>query len=82
MARYRLTEKSYINDMVLEPETEIGEGTSVPFSGVPGPHMEPLDKDAEKALAAAKEQATKEGRIFDLAVMNTVPIHRVSNVGM
>ena len=50
MPRYRLTERSYINDQLLDAGTEIGDGTSVPFSGIPGPHMEPLDKPAAVAV--------------------------------
>ena len=52
MARYKLTEPAYINDRLLEEGAEIGDGTQVPFSGTPGPHMHPLDKAAEAAVSA------------------------------
>lgn len=82
MGKYRLTEPAFIGNVVWPAETEIGEGTQVPFSGIPGPHMEPMDDDAKKELIAARVMATKEGRAFDLAVMNTVPILRQNNAGM
>lgn len=82
MPRYRLTEPAFIGDVVWPAETEIGEGTQVPFSGIPGPHMEPMDDAGKKALADAKTMAIKEGRNFDLAVMNTVPIMRQNNAGL
>ena len=50
--RYRLTERAYLNERIVEEGEEIGDGTSVPFSGPPGPHMIPLDKEAEKAMAS------------------------------
>jgi hypothetical protein len=81
-ATYKLTEKAFIGNVVCEEDTLIGEGTSVPFSGVPGPHMTPMNPDAEKALAAARKQAESEGRSFDLNVMNTVPLDRVDNRGI
>ena len=52
MARYLLTERAYIADQLLEAGTEIGDGTQVPFTGPPGPHMTPMDKPAEKAVEA------------------------------
>lgn len=82
MSRYRLTEPAFIGNRVWPAETEIGDGTQVPFSGIPGPHMEPLDDEAKKALAAAQIAATKEGRKFDINVMNTVPIMRQNNAGL
>lgn len=82
MATYRLTEKAFIGNVVYEEDTVIGEGTSVPFSGIPGPHMIPLDDDAKKAVAAAQKQAAAEGRSYDLNVMNTVPLDRVDNRGI
>ena len=50
--RFRLTERAYLAERIVEEGEEIGDGTSVPFSGAPGPHMVPLDKEAEKAMAA------------------------------
>lgn len=47
--KYRLTERSYINDKLLEVDEEIE------FSGIPGPHMEPLN-------AAAKKEVSKYSR--------------------
>ena len=79
MARYRLTEIAFIGNDVHQVDTEIGDGTSVPFSGIPGPHMEPLDDDARKRFADAKKQAGTEGRSFDLNVMNSVPVERMDN---
>jgi hypothetical protein len=61
MARYRLTERAYIADRVLEPGTEIGSGTEIPFSGIPGPYMEPLDAAAKAAVeAASKDWGTRD----------------------
>ncbi len=53
MAKYKLLERSIIDDQVLESGTVIGEGTQYPFNGRPGPHMMPLDSDARLAVAAA-----------------------------
>lgn len=46
MALYRLLTAAFI------APNRYAEGTIVNFTGVPGPHMEPLDDDARKALAA------------------------------
>jgi hypothetical protein len=82
MAKYRLTEPAFIGNVVWPAETEIGDGTQVPFSGIPGPHMEPMDDEAKKEVAGAKKSAAQEGRAFDLLVMNNVPIIRQNNAGM
>jgi len=82
MATYRLTEKACIIDQVYEEGTVIGEGTAVPFTGIPGPHMEPLDDDAKKRIKAAQERAAQRGHAWSLNIMNDVPIERVDNAGI
>jgi hypothetical protein len=48
--KFMLLQKAIIGDQLLEAGTEIGDGTPYPFSGTPGPHMRPLDKDAEREV--------------------------------
>ena len=45
MARYKLLQAAIVEDVQREA------GTEVDYNGVPGPHMEPLDADAKKAVA-------------------------------
>ena len=45
--RYELTEKAYINDVLLEV------GQEVDYEGVPGHHMEPVNDSARAAKAVA-----------------------------
>jgi hypothetical protein len=54
--KYVLLQKAIIADQLLEPGTEIGDGTAFPFSGTPGPHMRPLDKEAERETREAGEE--------------------------
>jgi len=52
MAKYRLTAAAIIDDV----QREIG--FEFEFDGVPGPHMEPLDDAAKKAVAE-RDRAAK-----------------------
>lgn len=54
MARYRVLERSYINDRLVEA------GEEVEFDGLPAHNLEPLDK-------AAKAAAAKAPRVEDAA---------------
>jgi hypothetical protein len=47
MASYRVLEKSYINNSIVE------EGAVVEFDGIPADNLEALDQAAEQAAAAA-----------------------------
>lgn len=47
MPKYRVLEKSFINDGLVE------EGTIVDFDGVPGPNLEAIDAEAEAAVQEA-----------------------------
>lgn len=49
MAKYRVKEKSFINNIVLDA------GEQIEFDGVPHSNLEPLDKPAEKAAAASTD---------------------------
>lgn len=55
MAKWRLLERSYINDRVLEADALIGDGAPHPYAGAPGPHLEPQDDEARKLYAAWHE---------------------------
>lgn len=46
MPRYRLASKAFFAPTLLP------EGTVIEYSGTPGPHMEPLDDDAQAAMDA------------------------------
>lgn len=50
MPRYQVLEDSYVNDMLYRVEHD-KDGKLVPlyveFAGLPGPHLKPMDKDAE-----------------------------------
>lgn len=54
-AKYRLTEKAYIDDILYDPEKmpfdpESTDGSRKPliisYKGIPGPHMEPVNDEA------------------------------------
>lgn len=51
MPKFKLKSQHFINGVLLEAGTEIGEGTSVPFSGRPSAEMEGLDDAGKKAVA-------------------------------
>jgi len=55
MARYRITETSYINDRLVAEEAII----EVADDLVPGPHMQPRDDAARKAVKAAGQRMAK-----------------------
>ena len=55
--RYQLTEKAYIDDVFLDPETrpydeETGERKPlfINFAGKPGPHMRPVNNAAREMV--------------------------------
>jgi hypothetical protein len=56
--KYKLLAQHHIEDMLLEPGTIIGEGTSIPFlhkdgsPRPPTPDMEGLDEESQKAIEA------------------------------
>ena len=59
LPRYRLTEKAYINDRIYDPETQPVDPNSeegelrpliITFTGIPGPHMEPVNEAAREML--------------------------------
>lgn len=54
MAKYRLTQPAIIDDAQREV------GFEFEFDGVPGPHMEPLDDAAKKAVAERDKAAKPE----------------------
>lgn len=47
MAQYRVLSRSFIGNRIVE------EGEEVPYDGIPGSNLEPLDAEAKKAVAAA-----------------------------
>lgn len=55
--RYRVAERSFIDNVLVEP------GGEVTYTGEPGEHLQPLNASAEKAVAAAKKKrAAEQGR--------------------
>ena len=48
MAKYRVKEKSFINNILLE------EGAEIEYDGIPSANLEPLDAPAKKAVTAGK----------------------------
>lgn len=50
--RYRLKSQHYINGLLLEAGTEIGEGTEVPFTAPPSAEMEGVNDEGKKLVAA------------------------------
>lgn len=54
MATYRVTQRSYINGLLLEP------GATVEYDGIPGSSLEPID-DAAHAAVAAKPAGRRPG---------------------
>jgi len=52
MARYKLLQQSYIKQHPAAQYPQLlPEGSEIVYDGIPGPHMEPLDKEAEIAMA-------------------------------
>ena len=49
MAKYRVLAKSFIGNALVE------EGTVVEYDGLPSENLEPIDKDAKKALSEAQK---------------------------
>lgn len=68
--RWRLLDKHYINDMMLEAGTEVGSGTDIAFSGPPSMLMEPADKEAEEF---AKKNPHRLGGNLPSEVRNAPP---------
>lgn len=62
MPRYKLLSQHYINDTLLEAGTEIGEGTSVPFSGPPSHEMVGCDPESEKLAKKRRDTFIDIGR--------------------
>jgi hypothetical protein len=58
MARYQLTGPAFIDGAYREA------GAEIEFEGIPGPHMHPLDKAAERALAEAREPRDSSETVF------------------
>lgn len=54
MARYQVLKKSFINGRIHDPE-EAKEPIYIEYEGQPGSNLKPMDDDARKAAAAAKE---------------------------
>lgn len=48
MAKYRVKEKSFINNILLD------EGAEIEYDGIPSANLEPLDATAKKAVTAGK----------------------------
>jgi hypothetical protein len=77
--KYRLTEKSFIDDKFLDPETrpiadeDTGERLPllVEYDGIPGPHMVPVNDEAV-AMAKAHPRAYRNP-IDDLTIVGTPP---------
>ncbi len=60
MAKYKVLEKSYINDRIVDA------GEEIEYDGLPSTNLQPIDsvgkkaaKEAEKLAAAEKEAAEK-----------------------
>ncbi len=49
MAKYRVKEKSFIGNVLVEA------GTEIEFEGVPSGNLEPLDGAGKKAVSCAKD---------------------------
>ncbi len=61
MAKYKLLEKAFINQLLLEAGSEV----VVPDDVIPGPHMEPMD-------AAARAAFKKTGFINSASLQNEI----------
>lgn len=66
MAKYKLTAAAIIDDVQRDP------GFEFEFDGIPGPHMEPLD-DAAKRAVADRDKAPKPEIALDQNVMQAHP---------
>lgn len=64
MARYKLLQPSYVKQHpgAAYPQL-LPEGTEIVYDDVPGPHMEPLDKEAE--IAMSEYQKARPGATLD-----------------
>ncbi len=68
MAKYRVKEKSFINNILCEA------GEEIEFDGIPHANLEPLDKVAEKAAGGAKA-ADKESAVRQQEVAKGVNLN-------
>lgn len=61
MARYRATERSFIDNRLVEA------GEEVEYEGIPSANLEPLDKPAKAAAAKApRAEEAQPGELKDL----------------
>lgn len=61
MARYRVLERSFIDNRLVEP------GEEVEYEGLPGHNLEPLDKAAKAAAAKApRPEDAEPGELKEL----------------
>jgi len=57
MAKYKLLQASYIKQHPSAPYPQLlPEGSEIVYDGTPGPHMEPVDKEAETAMAEYQKE--------------------------
>ncbi len=69
MARYRVTEASYIDGRLLQPGDEIATADGL----IPGPHLTPLDDAARRAVKAAGP--ARMDRVDPVEAMTAQPRH-------
>jgi hypothetical protein len=67
MARYKLREAAMIGDKRYEA------GEEIEFDGVPGPHMEPVDPEAKKAVGAKPAEPERDPGMLAHREERTVP---------
>lgn len=54
MAKYKVLEKSHINDRVVDA------GEEIEYDGLPSANLQPIDSDGKKAAKEAKKLAEAE----------------------
>ena len=54
MAKYKVLEKSYINDRIVDA------GEEIEYDGLPSTNLQPIDSDGKKAAKEAEKLAEAE----------------------
>ena len=75
MAKYKLLEKAFINQLLLEAGSEV----VVPDDVIPGPHMQPMDAAAR---AAFKKTGFINGASLQNEIVDSIAAYGASPAGM
>ena len=67
--RYALTEKAYIDDVLYDPDSPDPRFHEISYTGIPGPHMDPLN---DAAVAMKEKHAARQIAIDPILEMTNM----------